>query len=237
MMEPYEPDEEAIQDMIIVEDKDPLDDNETLMFEEPIDDILINTECNLPLKNQLHPAIVKKRSIDKDGREIGMFDPNPVLNTVLYDVEFNDGSVRQYTANMIAQNLVDQVDNYGYSLSRLEAIVDYRKDKSALTKDQINFKTKSGKSRSRKSTKGWKMLVQFSDGSRQWVPLKILKEINPVEVAEFACARGIEKDPAFGYWVPYTLRKRDAIVSSITHRFRKTTHKYGIKTPHAVDDS
>ena len=167
MMEPYEPGEGAIQDVTIIEDEDHFDTNETLMFEEPIDDILINVECNLPLEDQLHPAIDRKKSIDKDGREIGIFYPNLVLNIVLYYVEFNDGSVRQYTANVIAQNLFGRVDNDGYSLSSLEAIVNYRKDKSALTKDKINFKTKSGKSRARKSTKGWKILVRFSHGSEQ----------------------------------------------------------------------
>ena len=79
-----------------------------------------------------------------------------MLNTVLYDVEFNDGSVRQYTANVIAQNLFDQVDIDGYSLSRLEAIVDYRKENCALTKDQVNFKTKSRKIETSEINKGLK---------------------------------------------------------------------------------
>lgn len=56
MMEPSEPDGEATQDVVIVEDEDPLDTDETLMYEEPIDNILINTECTLTLKDQLHPA-------------------------------------------------------------------------------------------------------------------------------------------------------------------------------------
>ncbi len=94
------------------------------------------------MKGKLHPAIVRKKSVDKDGREIGMFGLNPVLNTVLYDIEFNDGAVMQYTANVIAQNLFDQADNDGYSLSKLEVIVDHRKDKSAMSKDQVNLKTK-----------------------------------------------------------------------------------------------
>ena len=33
---------------------------------------------------------------------------------------------------------------------------------------------------------------------------------------------------AFIWWVPYTLRKRDIILSAVNKRIRKTTHKYGI---------
>jgi hypothetical protein len=58
-----------------------------------------------------------------------------------------------------------------------------------------------------------------------------MKESHPVEVAEFAKARGIADDPAFIWWVPYTLRKRDIILSAVKSRIRKTTHKYGIEIP------
>jgi hypothetical protein len=33
------------------------------------------------------------------------------------------------------------------------------------------------------------------------------------------------------WWVPYTLRKRDVILSAVKSRIRKTTHKYGIEIP------
>jgi hypothetical protein len=55
--------------------------------------------------------------------------------------------------------------------------------------------------------------------------------LNPIEVAEYARARGIDNEPAFVWWVPYTLRKRDIILSSVKARIRKTTHKYGIEIP------
>jgi hypothetical protein len=58
-----------------------------------------------------------------------------------------------------------------------------------------------------------------------------MKESHPVEVAEFAKARGIDGEPAFVWWVPYTLRKRDVILSAVKSRIRKTTHKYGIEIP------
>ena len=159
------------------------------------------------------------------------------MNSLLYDVEFEDGLVRQYQANTIARNMYEQVDQDGYSLTRLDAILDYVKGPKALEKGDDLVNTPSGRKRKRKSTIGWKLLVQFGDKFQQWIPLKIIKETNPVDVAEFAVSRRIDDEPAFSYWVPYTLRKRDVIVASLSHRLRKTTHKYGIQVPNNIADA
>ena len=58
-----------------------------------------------------------------------------------------------------------------------------------------------------------------------------MKESHPIEVAEYVKSQGIDKEPAFDWWLPYTLRKRDIIISAINTRIRKTTHKYGIEIP------
>jgi len=95
---------------------------------------------------------------------------------------------------------------------------------------------------SRKSTAGWKLLVQWKDGSETWVPLKDSKELHPVEVAEFARAKGIDDEVAFACWVPHTLRKCDAVVGTIRTRVHKMSHKHGIEIPasikhaHAIDE-
>jgi hypothetical protein len=40
----------------------------------------------------------------------------------------------------------------------------------------------------RQTTKGWQLLLQRKDGSPTWIPLKDLKELNPVDVAEYIIA-------------------------------------------------
>ena len=62
-----------------------------------------------------------------------------------------------------------------------------------------------------------------------------MKESHPVEVAEYASARGIDKEPAFQCWVPHTLKKRRVILSALKKRIWKTTHKYGIELPTSVE--
>ena len=68
-----------------------------------------------------------------------------------------------------------------------------------------------------------------------WTKLSVMKESHPVEMAEFVRVRGISDEPAFCWWVLYTLKKRDAIISTVNMRVRKTTHKYGIKIPTGVE--
>ena len=61
-----------------------------------------------------------------------------------------------------------------------------------------------------------------------------MKESNTVKVADFFKAKGIDDDPVFSWWVPYTLSKWDVIISSIQSRVRKTIHKYGIEIPMSI---
>ena len=62
-----------------------------------------------------------------------------------------------------------------------------------------------------------------------------MKESHPVEVAEYARARGIDKEPALEWWVPHTQKKRQVNLSALKKRIRKTTHKYGIEIPTSVE--
>ena len=95
--------------------------------------------------------------------------------------------------------------------------------------------TKSGQKQLRKTTKGWKLHIKWKGKSKAWINLADMKEAHPVETAEYARARGISNEPAFAWWVPYTLRKREIILAAVKNRIRKTTHKYGIEIPRDVE--
>ena len=56
-----------------------------------------------------------------------------------------------------------------------------------------------------------------------------------METAEFAKSRGIDDKSAFVWWVPHTLKKRNAIISAMKMRLRQTTHKYGIEILASID--
>ena len=84
-------------------------------------------------------------------------------------------------------------------------------------------------------TQGWKFRVAWKDGYETCIPFKDMKESNPVDVAELAKDKLNDDKPEFSWWVPYTLRKRYVIVSSIMLKVIKTTHKYGIEISTSVD--
>ena len=102
--------------------------------------------------------------------------------------------------------MLSQLDSDGYSLTMMEAITDYQKDDTvAVPKTDKYLTTPFGQKKMRKTTVGWSLLVKWADGTESWVPLKDLKESHPIETAEFAKARSIADEPAFAWWVSYTL--------------------------------
>ena len=58
---------------------------------------------------------VIQRTIEPDGQVTGTYDNNPFLNSIIYDVEFPDGQVKEYAANIISENMLRQVDSDGMS--------------------------------------------------------------------------------------------------------------------------
>ena len=228
----YDPRDQDDQEPIGWIDGDPIDStNNSAVFEHSLSDTLIGAEVLLPHGDEVKAARVKGRHKDENGNVIGAFNDNPLLNSLIYDVEFPDGTIREYAANVIAQNMYSSLDENGFSKLILDTILEHAKDNSATDKADKYIITKKGRRRLRKSTIGWKILVRWKDGNEQWVPLRLLKDNYPVEMAEYAKANQLDDEPAFCWWVPYTLRKRDAILSSVKARVRKTNMKYGIKVP------
>jgi hypothetical protein len=109
----------------------------------------------------------------------------------------------------------------------LKEIIGFGKDDSAVPVEDKYLTTRSGQRRLRKTTQGWELLVAWKDGTESWVVLATLKYSYPVELAEYAKARGIDNKPAFAWWVPNTTRRRNSILSAVTARFQKKTHKFG----------
>ena len=105
------------------------------------------------------------RSKDDDGNIIGKYDSNPMMNTMVYYVKFLDGSIHEYGANVIAENMYSQVDSEGFSHSILYGILDFAKDTTAVQKGYQYITTKSVQGCMRKSTVGWNLLIAWKYGS------------------------------------------------------------------------
>ena len=124
----------------------------------------------------LQHATVKRRKLDKDGVPIGTENKNPILDTRLYEVEFVDGTTEAITANVIAENLLAQVDAEGHRQLLLDEIIDHRTTSSAISKSNGFTTSTNGQRRRKLTTRGWELCVIWKDGSTDWVALKDLKE-------------------------------------------------------------
>ena len=74
------------------------------------------------------------RKLVPDGRTAGIFHEDQRLNSMIYDVEFPDGHIKEYYANMIAKNMLTQIDSKGMSKTLMELIADFKKDNSDVSK-------------------------------------------------------------------------------------------------------
>eukprot|EP00957_Ditylum_brightwellii_P187110 14251456-Ditylum_brightwellii.AAC.1 len=82
-----------------------------------------------------------------------------MMNTMIYDVEFPDGRLREYAANIIAENMLTQVDSDDYTKTLMELIVDYKKDEAvAVVTNDMYIVTPRGQKRACKTTQGWRLL-------------------------------------------------------------------------------
>ena len=72
-------------------------------------------------------------SLNNEGRHIDQYSKNPIMNTAIYDIEFPDGTTKEYGANVIVENILNQVNQDGYHSQMLEGIFDHQKEYSALS--------------------------------------------------------------------------------------------------------
>ena len=94
-----------------------------------------------------------------------------------------------------------------------------------------------GNRTAKKTTRGWELCVEWKDGTSDWVKLKDLKDTNPVELAEYAVAIHFVDEPAFQWWVPLTLKKRNHVIAKAKSKYWRTTHKFGIRVPKSIDNA
>lgn len=180
-------------------------------------------------------AKVRGRKRQLDGSVVGKANANPILDTRTYEVEFPDGQTAELAANVIAQSMYSMCDTEGNQFLLLSGIVDHRKNDNAV--DRADMYIQHGSNRQlRKTTKGWQLCVEWKDGSTSWERLADLKESNPVEVADYAMAQGIDAEAAFAWWVPFTLKRRNKIIAAVSSCYHKRTHKFGIEIPKTYED-
>jgi hypothetical protein len=177
-------------------------------------------------------ARVTKRMKDKDGKPIGRANAkNPILDTRLYEVEYQDGYKAAMAANTIAENMFSQVDADGHCQVIFDAIIGHRIDGNKIKEENAFVVSKNGVKRRKETTQGWEINIQWKDRSTTWNKLKDTKNSYTVQTAEYAIENGISEQPAFKWWISFVLKKRDRIIAKTKNSYWLTTHKYGHEIP------
>ena len=182
-----------------VNDRDVPDTDEEEVIE--VYDQYVNMELALPQGHDgecLHTT-VKRRALDHDGKPMGNVSNNPILDTRLYEVKFVNGAKEVLAANVIAENILSQVDKEGHRQILLDEIIDHRKNDNVISMDDVFFTTRRGLRRRKYTTRGWDICVYWKDRSLIWTALKDLKNSYPVQLAEYAVANRIQDEPAFAW--------------------------------------
>ena len=132
------------------------------------------------------------------------------MDTRVYKLEFPDGANPEYAVITILENLFDQCGDEGWDTGLFSEIIGLRRDDEvAIPKSKGKVTSYNGQTRDVITTKGWDVHVKWEDQTTSWLPLNVVKEANPIELAKYAYASGYESEPAFKWWVKHTLQHRD----------------------------
>jgi hypothetical protein len=116
---------------IQVEDRDDIDQNAIDMYR--------HAEVSLPIAGEILIGKVVQRKQDSDGNLIGKAARNPILDTRSYIVSFPDGREAEYSANVIAENMLAMCDDEGNQYLLMKCIIDHKKEHTALEKEDAFF--------------------------------------------------------------------------------------------------
>ena len=208
-------------------------------------DNFINSEVLLKVDDIMGPerptrpkaGVVIGRSKDEQGRPIGTAHDNPYLSSAIYDVLDDDGVIHRLLANQVAENLWSQIDNDGHEIKHAHEICGHKKNGHAVEIDNGYTVDKRGNKIPKTTTAGWMIQCRWADDTTNWVPLKEVKESNPIELAEYAVTARVAEEPAFKWWVSRVLRQRNRCIKKIKKKYWRTETKFGIRLPHSVEEA
>ena len=94
----------------------------------------MGSEVNIFFGGTMRYGYVKRRARDSKVELFGTRNPNPILDTRLYEVDFPDGDVADFTANVITENMFSQCDDAGNQYRLMYGIVDHKSNDKAVSK-------------------------------------------------------------------------------------------------------
>ena len=69
----------------LIPETEAVDSNVLLVLQQPVTDRLLNNQVYLPQGDCLQVDKVSRRILDKDGKLVGTYSENTIINTLIYD--------------------------------------------------------------------------------------------------------------------------------------------------------
>ena len=160
-------------------------DADDLVVTPDTQDNYVGAKVNLSFGVMMRSGSVKQQDRDSKGELFGTRNSNPILDTLSYKVEFPDGDVDEFIANMIAENMFSQCDDAVNQYHLMSGIVNHKSNYKAVSKSD-RYVVIRVQQFPRNTTFGWKLCVEWIDSSTSWERLSDIKEAYPVLVAEYA---------------------------------------------------
>ena len=70
-------------------------------------------------------------------------------------------------------------------------------------------------------------MIQWENGSTDWVPPSFTKETNILELCNYAVTHGIYLKPVFNWWITTILKRKEQIISKEKSKYWRTNEKFG----------
>ena len=168
--------EENYNDLPEIEELDNIIDQEDLERATDAYDKLIRAEFCMPDSKGIKMiGKVIKRSRYNDGNAVGTSSDNIFNNHALYAMKYPDGETQELEYNVIAENMMSQVDLEVYHYQLITEISNHKFYNSAIKRCNGFIRSKTVNLHLKITTRGCKLEVEFKDGSADWVLLKDLK--------------------------------------------------------------
>ena len=139
-------------------------------------DNILNANVALQLYEKVVAGRVKRQELGPEGKIVGRYDSNPILNSMIYEVELPNCQVKNYVVNDTTKNMLSQVDYEGYNFTLFDKIVYYKRHDTSIDKTNNHFIIKRGQRHLIQTTQSWNFLVACNDGSETWILLNNTKE-------------------------------------------------------------
>ena len=108
-------------------------------------DTYINSEVIPPKGGDCFQSTkVVRQATKSDGSAICLFNNNPILYTMIYEIVFNYGSIQEYATNQISLSMYDHINEDGYMTRLINSIERHRSDDSTIKTPDGYFKDSRG---------------------------------------------------------------------------------------------